>query len=411
MKKTEPDVGNIYSATDVPSSEPVLTRQLSEMTEHEIRKQRSFLYVKKEGTDICDIYRAADAPPEAAPVRQLSEMVEREIRKQRLFYLFASLLTLLLLVFLVLVLIYDYLSFLPQPVEPPVKKASFIQLYTLPENERWALEYRQVADIADAGKALGPKTVSSSRVKNSAYHIIMGEQALRIDDLDAAQIHFEKALEIFPGMKDTRRALGTVYLKQQRFGPAAEALQQALEEDPSFDVIVNLGVACIGTGEYSRAEKLLKQALALQPGFAGCYKNLALLYQKTGDTAQAESNFEAYFATRPEDVDMIRIYADYLTGLNRTAASVLFLERMQTTDALPVYLLLAKTAAKTGDETRAVRALEKVAQRLPPRLTLVEMNDEAFKKISRTAAFEELTRRLELAVVSLSADRIETNTN
>jgi tetratricopeptide (TPR) repeat protein len=363
-------------------------------------------------TDIRDIYRAPKDPLEPPHVWRLAEEMAREIRNRRIFNISAMSLTLFLLLFLTFVSIQNYLSFLPEKVElPPPPPPSYVAGNALPEDERWVLDYRQVATLADTTETPGPKDLSARWIKNAAYHIIMGEEALRLDNLKGAQSHLEKVVEFFPEMKDVRRALGKSYLGQQRFEAAAEVLTKELEQNPSFDVLVNLGLACIGTEEYDRAETLLKQALAQRPGFAGCHKNLALLYQKTGDTNAAITHFEAYFAVHPEDTGLIHIYAGYLTGIGRPADAVAFLDRIQTVDSLPVFLLLAKTAAQAGNEAAAVRALIKASRYLSPRMTLVEMNDAAFAKIKGGAEFEEFTRQLELAAVSSSTNGIHVYMN
>ena len=361
--------------------------------------------MKKQDTDIRDIYRSQESAPELVPSREMQELVESEMRKRRIFTVSAALLTLALTVFLTISFIRDYLSNTSKQTMPVTEKQPYFSAYTLPVDEQWALEYRQVAQQADSSEPPGPKTLSTKWVKNTAYHIVMGEQALRMNELPAAQNHLEAAIDTFPAITGARHYLGAVYLKRQYFEKAVEQLKKAMEEQPSAEVLNNLGVAYIGIEEYEKAEVLLKQVIQQQPELSGCYKNLAFLYQKAGRTNDAVASFEKYFSLNPKDVPLIQTYAAYLAAAGRTPDAVTFLERIEgSSDPLTVSLLLARTAAQNADTGRAVHALQRAARLITPRQTIAEMHDAAFEKIARTEPFEALLHQLELAEVSLSTN-------
>ena len=297
-------------------------------------------------------------------------------------------------------------GFLPAPEQtvPAKTKLSRFATYTLPYDEQWALEYRQAASQADLGESTGSKAFSTKWVKNAAYHTIMGVQALQANDLTAAQGHFEVAARTFPAMTGIQRLLGEVYLKRQYFEKAVTSLQKALEEDPSVDVLNNLGVAYMGVEDYVRAETLLRQAIQQQPELTGCYKNLALLYQKTARTNEAVASFEKYFSLNPQDTVLIQSYVAYLIEVGCGRAAIDFLEQLKGADPLTIHLLLAKTAAQQEDAELAVRALREASRFTTPRHAIAEMHDPAFDKIARAEPFEALLHRLELAAVSLSTN-------
>ncbi len=361
--------------------------------------------MKKPDTDIRDIYRSEDPAPETAPSQEIPEVLESEMRRRWLFNVSAALLTIALTVFLTASVVRDYLSTATSQTESAAKKQPYFAAYTLPLDEQWALEYRQVAQQADSSEPPGPKTLSSKWVKNAAYHVVMGEQALRMNELSAAQNHLEAAVDTFPAITGVRHYLGEVYLKRQYFEKAVEQLKKALEEHSSIEVLNNLGVAYIGIGDYGKAEALLKQAIQQQPELSGSYKNLALLYQKAGRINDAATSFEKYFSLNPKDVPLIPAYVAYLTAAGRTNDAIAFLEGINDrSDPLAVSLLLARTAAQNADTDRSVRALRSAARFLTPRQTIAEMHDDAFEKIARTEPFEALLYQLELAEVSLSTN-------
>ncbi|MFA7256543.1 MAG: tetratricopeptide repeat protein [Kiritimatiellales bacterium] len=356
--------------------------------------------MEKNNTDIQDIYHTEGPKPENTERSwTVQELMARETRRKWFFNLFTSLFVFIL----VFVVVSKYL-FAPEEIASPIGKSLYIASYTLPEDEQWAIEYRQVAAQADSSQPADSKELSIKRVKNAAYHIIMGEQALLMNDAEVAQSHLESALETFPTITGLYRPLGDIYLKQNDIGKAIEYLQKALEERPSIDVLNNLGVAYMRLGDYEQAEKFLRQAFQQQPELAGSQKNLALLYQKTGRTNETVAAFEKYFRLNPKDTPMLTAYVAYLTAAGKTRDAIDFLERIDGADFLVVRLLLAKTAAQNDDVDTAVRSLREAAKVLTPRQAIAEMHDKAFNKISRTEPFEALLYQLELAAVSLSTN-------
>lgn len=363
----------------------------------------------KTDKDIPDIYPPEGRPPEADPVQKMPEMLEREIRKQRFFNLFAGALVVVVLSSLAAAFFANFLS-RPEEAAPAEKKPAYLLAYTLPADEQWALAYRPIAFRVDHSAPAGRKAFSVTWIKNTAYHIIMGEQALRLDDPETADNHFETVIKAFPSMHGVRRYLGAVYLKKQYFEKAVERLQQALEEQPSADVLNNLGVAYMGIEEYDQAEAVLQRALQQRPELAGCYKNLAFLYQKTGRTNALVTASEKYLSLNPQDTRQLENYVSYLTSAGRIRDAIGFLDRLEGADPLAFNLLRAKTAAQDNDPEGAVRALREASRFTTPRQMIAELHHAAFDKISKTESFEALTYELELAAVSLSTNLPETRT-
>lgn len=359
--------------------------------------------MKKPDTDIRDIYRTTNPAPEISPPHKMQEDLEAEIRRHRIFSLCAALLTFTLVTLLIYSIVRDALP--PSLyVRPASEKMPYFPAHTLPRDEQWAIEYRQIAEQTDHSEPAGEKTLSTKWIKNAAYHTVMGEQALRINELEAAQDHLKTALDTFPAASGVRQYLGAAHLKRREFAQAAEQLQLALKETPSVEVLNNLGVAYIGIEKYEQAETVLKQAVQQQPELAGCYKNLALLYQQAGRTNEAVGAFEKYFALNPNDLPLIQIYVDYLTSAGRIPAALAFLEQAEGTDPATLSLLRARTAAKNADAERAVGALRNATRFLSPRRIIAEMHNPVFESISGSEPFETLLRRLELASVTLSTN-------
>lgn len=350
--------------------------------------------------DLRDIYRdESPHPAESDPIWTTEELMELGIHRRRIFYLLIGVLSLTVIIGLLVALAFNYIS-APEKAVAVKPVSTFVAAYSLPEQEQWAIEYRQVADMADLEAPPGPKDLSTKWVKNAAYHIIMGEQAIRQSNAAAARVHLELARETFPDMAGLNRLLGEVYLDLQDVERAMEFLQKALKEEATVDVLNNLGAAYAAAGDSKPAELFLQNALRLQPGLAGSQKNLALLYQRSGRTNETAAAFEKYFHLNPQDTPLLISYVSSLTKAKRFRDALNFLGTVQGADALTVHLLSARAAAQDHDAELTVRALQAASELLSPRRMLEEMHKEVFKPVARTEAFEMLIYQLEMAAVS-----------
>lgn len=214
--------------------------------------------------DLHDIYEAPR--PDSEPIETLAETTRRALKSQRILNLSTALLAAVSFLTVIGLAVWDHLSLRPDPEPLPAARHSFVPAQTLPRREQRALEYRTLAEHIPASKQA---TLSTKWIKNAAYHLIMGEQALKTEIYESVQAHFEEALNLFPELQDARRALGLVLLKQKKFDRAIEVLKQALDQAPTLDVLVNLGAACLGAGRYERAEEYLLPALEKSPSFCG----------------------------------------------------------------------------------------------------------------------------------------------
>jgi Flp pilus assembly protein TadD len=122
----------------------------------------------------------------------------------------------------------------------------------------------------------------------------------------------------------------------------------------------------MGIHEDKKAEVLFRQALELQPNLAGCYRNLALLYQRTGRTNDAVRAFDSYFSLNPGDSPLLKKYVEYLISSGRLTDVSPFLDHLRGADPLTVYLLQARCAAQLNDSEKAVRALRNASSFLSP---------------------------------------------
>jgi len=361
--------------------------------------------MKKKYENLQDIYRAPKERTEDPDyVLKMPPELENQFRQNQIRAAFLGILSFALLFSLIAVMTRE-MRVAPAPLLAPLsKKSAYIPHYTLPSDELWVMSYERAAQSVSPEEVHGDRPISTKWLKNVAYHSIMGEQALAVKEYKKAALHLEKALTIFPEMQGVNGALGTAYLRQKNFGAAIAPLQAALQEEETFPIVSNLGVALLATQQLEQSENYLLRALARQPEHPGCYKNLALLYQEIESPKQAILYFENYLSRCPDDFSTTERYSEYLLRLGQRNRATDFLRKaclQETADALPLYLLLAKVEAAATNEVQAIEALNNITRYISPNLAIVQLNMNDFDTIRDTEAFQNLLHQIELADVTL----------
>jgi serine/threonine protein kinase/tetratricopeptide (TPR) repeat protein len=228
-------------------------------------------------------------------------------------------------------------------------------------------------------------------------------------DLRIAAKYFEEAIGLDPEYAEGWAGLASAYKRMPILGAAPPkvafeqaraAAHRALAIEPSnVEAISTLGtVAFWYEWEYDRAERLLKQALALRPGHADSHLFLAHVYSNTGRSAEALSEIRRaqaadqqwpqaralegqflYMARRYEnafryldavlrDIDHATwtshmFMGDSLRGLGRTAEALVAYDRAFELNSHPLVLALRGVALARMNRPREAEAL--LAQ-LPP---------------------------------------------
>lgn len=361
----------------------------------------------KRKDEIRDIYQGGgrDFEDDFSPqvVQAQIEERQRDLRRSQIASFFFGSLVVVLSVTLVAVVIRDFLSERKVSERVRTPETPYIPQHSLPLDSLWVMDYQQAAVQTEADGKPGPKPLSVKWVKQAAYHIIMGQQALAVNEPKQALEHLQKAVEIYPDIEGLHRAIGMLCLRDKEYTLAAQHLEKALKEEEAPDVINNLGIAYIGTEEYDKAEKHLKRLLELEPGNPGCHKNLATLYRQMKLDDKACYHFEKYVDLQPGDLDTMQTYALYLAKLGRWKEAADFLTKLtrEVTDVAPIYFLLAQVQVQNGQQEKAMDALKRGIQLTDPKLALAWMRREEFNTVRGAGDFKNLIDQLEIAMVSL----------
>lgn len=113
------------------------------------------------------------------------------------------------------------------------------------------------------------------------------------NSLDMAIEQAREEIEKKPSSAEDRVALGYLLLKKGLNEEAGKAFDEALSLNGRYhDALTGKGIILERMGEDQEAEKLLRQALVLNPNPVRTYYELGRLYEKRGDFAQAITEYK-----------------------------------------------------------------------------------------------------------------------
>ncbi len=154
-----------------------------------------------------------------------------------------------------------------------------------------ALSYVQSGKVQDAFVEL-QKTIKINPLEKRAYYLL-GLIYRRFDNKEKAEEMLKKAIELDPDYSEAHNALGVVYQSMALWQKAIEQFKLALKnpfylnpEKPYY----NLGTVYYRQGQYEKALRAYKSAIARRPEFHLPYYGLALSYnmlKRYGDAADA----------------------------------------------------------------------------------------------------------------------------
>lgn len=126
-------------------------------------------------------------------------------------------------------------------------------------------ELRQNMGQLNRAIALNKKALRLSPY-NPLYHYNLGLAYHRLNDKDAAMVHYARALALKPDFKQAINNSGAIYLEKGRYDDAMKLFRDGLSILPDdFNLHYNLGLVYRQTGRFKEARAEFEQALALDP--------------------------------------------------------------------------------------------------------------------------------------------------
>jgi tetratricopeptide (TPR) repeat protein len=251
--------------------------------------------------------------------------------------------------------------------------------------------------------AAGPAPLDATWVKQAGHHLAASDRALSEGRFGMALSHLEKALAIYPDLRDVHRIIGTIHLEQRRYEEALAAFQQALEENPDSreircGILNNLGGVYRNLRRPAEAEKHFRAALDLDAEYLKARFNLAGLLHEENRLEEAAELYRDYLTRDPANVKAAEYFASVLIKLKRWAEAAGELEKILITepDVAPLHFHLAQAYAQTERADACLAALRRGVVLVDSGRALAWINQPEFDPVRSSSGFQALVGELSL---------------
>jgi tetratricopeptide (TPR) repeat protein len=195
--------------------------------------------------------------------------------------------------------------------------------------------------IKDAQKLLNDKnyeealdtflSITKDDPENALAHQGVSECYYCLGRFEEAIEVSEKALGIDPNLSIPHTILAFAYSHAGNLKKSHNHAQEALKLDPnSYETLNCYGVILLLEEDFSEAELYLKKALQIKPNSVPTHQNLAIVYDKSGNTSKYFEEAKVLFRLIPSAESGLRL----LVAFHRKYALVLSM-------TVPVFLVLA----------------------------------------------------------------------
>jgi tetratricopeptide (TPR) repeat protein len=188
-----------------------------------------------------------------------------------------------------------------------------------------------------------------------------GDFCLSIDDLDAAELHYRKALEIHSQRTDALNGLAVVLARQHRLPEAMETLRQVLTLDPHCArAHHNLGIALTEQGHIELAITSLQSAIEVDPCYVEAHLNLANALRTAGRLKEAHARYLSAISLQPGNVKALHDLGTLRTQLKRPEEAAVTLRQVIRLDRDHVdgWNSLGLTQLAMGEFSEAIASFE-----------------------------------------------------
>jgi protein O-mannosyl-transferase len=140
---------------------------------------------------------------------------------------------------------------------------------------------------------------------NETAQFYLGHALLQKGKVDEAIIHYQQALQIWPGYAEAYLNLGNALLRKRRVDEAIFQLQEALQSKPDYaEAQFDLGNALRQIGRMDEAITCYQKALQIQPDYAEAHNNLGNALLQKGRVEEALTHFQRALQIIPDDASV-----------------------------------------------------------------------------------------------------------
>ncbi len=197
-------------------------------------------------------------------------------------------------------------------------------------NARLAIEYMKREQLQAASDKIEKALVQNPR--DLSVQLAAGVVFERLLDTKRAEKHFRLALRADANSPEAQNALGAFLCRHKDYAKGEEMFLKAAN-NPIYRTpevaYTNAGVCARSAGELERAEKYLRQALAVKSVYPETFVQLAGVAHDRGNHLQARAFIERFLATAPATADALLLGHQIEKALNDNAAAAVFSERLR----------------------------------------------------------------------------------
>ncbi len=175
--------------------------------------------------------------------------------------------------------------------------------------EHFAQELKRTVDTKRSKIAEHAKTVREM-LRSGETHMAKGE-------LIDAERDFIRVLAFEPEHADALHKLGMIYLQQENMVKAEEMFRSLVKVKKTAVYLSNLALSLFHQDKYDEAAMYYEKANKMDPKRAPRYVNLALVYNKLGDSQKAIKNFERASRLEPRNTEYLFMRAHLFEDLNK----------------------------------------------------------------------------------------------
>lgn len=236
-----------------------------------------------------------------------------------------------------------------------------------PTSDTRLAEGALLARLGDhAGAVAAAKQALELSRSNADAHVLLGEQYLRLDELDLARRHFELASRLRPDAEACYLA-ALVSLKQDDLESAAEGLRRALEVEPRHrNAAVRLAMLKVDEGDYIEAHRLLGALVEYYPSYPDLHYGLARVCVLMGRREEALRLMRTALELNPRYAEARREMAALCAVDEGAEAAEHAAQGIEVDpDDEQAAINLGHIYSKNGDPERAIAVLERAVERFP----------------------------------------------
>ncbi|MBU1694554.1 MAG: tetratricopeptide repeat protein [Verrucomicrobia bacterium] len=237
----------------------------------------------------------------------------------------------------------------------------------------------------------GAPALTAEQSAQAMTELRAAQDYLKARDLDRAEEHTKRALEIWPEWNSALRLLGLVYTQRGQFEQAITILEQAVAQNPlSVEGVNSLATAYMQKGWMGRAEELLQKAEVMNPEYWPAHLNLGLLYLLKKQYGTAADYLESAIEYVPNDVGPRNNLGVALMRLGRfEEARRHFQTIIEQRAATPApYFNIAISFVLERDFEKAMEWIRRGAEHCTPMTAQNWLADDAFNPLRNYAPFQ-----------------------